>query len=81
MSLISRILIGLAIAAVGVFMVLRTSYVLDFFGSVDWADRYLGSTSLFYKLLGIVLALVGFIVMTNMWDAFLMATLGSVIPK
>lgn len=76
MSLIVQILIGIAIAAVGVFFVLRTADVLDFLGPVDWAEQHLGGSSMFYKLLGIVISLIGFIVATDLWDAFLSATLG-----
>ena len=74
-----RILIGLVIAGAGTFFVLKTTAVLDTFGSVDWAEQKLGGggSRLFYKLLGIVFILIGFIVMTDMWNAFLEATLGS----
>jgi hypothetical protein len=40
-----------------------------------------GGTNLFYKLLGVVFCLIGFLVMTNLWTAFLQATLGSLFPK
>lgn len=75
--MILRILIGIAITSVGVFFVLRTATILDMFGGVDWAERHLGGSRLFYKLLGIVFIFLGLIVATNMWDALLNATLGS----
>lgn len=77
MNLLIHILIGVAVAAVGVFFVVKTPVILDFFGGVDWAERHLGGSRLFYKLLGIVFILIGLIVATNMWDALLNATLGS----
>ncbi len=77
MSLIFQILIGVAIAAVGAFFVVKTPVILDFFGGVDWAERHLGGSRLFYKLLGIVFIVLGLIVATDMWDALLNATLGS----
>jgi len=82
MGFILRVLLGLGIVAVGTFFVIRTRSVYDFFGSVDFAERYLGGggTTLFYKLLGIVFCLLGFLVATNMWNAFLQATLGSLFP-
>ncbi len=76
MSFIVQLLIGIAIAAVGVFFVLRTRDVLDFLGPIDWAEQHLGGSTMFYKLLGIVVSLIGFIVATDLWDAFLNATLG-----
>ena len=82
MGLILRVLLGLVIVVVGAFFVIRTRTIVDFFGSVDFAERYLGGggTNLFYKLLGIVFCLVGFLVATNLWSAFLQATLGSLFP-
>lgn len=82
MELVLRILLGLVIVAVGVFFVIRTRNIVDFFGSVDFAEKYLGGggTNLFYKLLGIVFCLVGFLVATNLWSAFMQATLGSLFP-
>jgi hypothetical protein len=76
MSFIVQLFIGIAIAAVGVFFVLRTRDVLDFLGPIDWAEQHLGGSTMFYKLLGIVVSLIGFIVATDLWDAFLNATIG-----
>jgi hypothetical protein len=78
-----RILVGLLVLAVGAFAVIRTRYILDFFGTIDWAEAKLGGggSNLMYKVIGIILCLIGIIVATNLWDAFLQATLGSVLPK
>jgi hypothetical protein len=83
MNFIERVLVGLAIAAVGLFFTIKTSSIVDMFGSVDWAEQKLGGggTNLFYKLLGIAVTLIGFIVATNFWNALLEATLGSILPK
>ncbi|MBU2612875.1 hypothetical protein KJ925_00250 [Patescibacteria group bacterium] len=80
MGIFLRTLIGLAIASAGTFMVLKTRVILGFFGPVAWADAKLGGggSNLFYKLIGIVIALIGFLVATNLWEAFLQATLGSI---
>jgi hypothetical protein len=76
MTFFIHLLIGIALAAVGVAFVMRTRDILDFFGPIDWAEQHLGGSSMFYKLLGIVLCLIGFIVATDLWDAFLNATIG-----
>ena len=76
MTFFIHLLIGIAIAAVGVVFVMRTRDILDFFGPIDWAEQHLGGSSMFYKLLGVVLCLIGFIVATDLWDAFLNATIG-----
>lgn len=81
MSLPFQIATGVLIVGVGVFFVMKTEVILDFFGSVDWAEQHLGGTRLFYKLLGILFIVIGLIVATDMWNAFLNATIGSIFPK
>jgi hypothetical protein len=83
MNIFFRILIGLLIAGVGTYFVLRTQTILGFFGPVAWAEAKLGGggTRLFYKLIGLVLIFTGFMVATNLWGAFLEATLGSLFPR
>lgn len=75
----TRILIGLILVVVGALMVIKTSKFHDFFGEMPWTYKYLGAggTRLMYKFIGLILCFVGFMVMTNLWNAFLNATLGS----
>ncbi len=77
-----RILWGLLIALFGLSLTLRTHWYIDFLGPLDWLEYKLGpgGTRLAYKLLGTVMVLIGFLVMTNLWSAFLNASLGAVIP-
>jgi hypothetical protein len=83
MAILFRILEGIAISAFGLFLTLKAQVMIDFLGPMDWADQKFGGggTRLVYKLVGIVITLVGFFVMTNLWDAFLQATLGSFFPS
>ena len=83
MNLFLRIIIGLGIATVGSFIVIRTRSFADFFGMIEWAEAKLGAggTYLMYKVIGIVLAFIGIIVATNLWDWFLQVTLGSLLPQ
>jgi hypothetical protein len=82
MGIILRILIGLVVAAGGAFMTIRTRKIIDFFGPISWIEQKVGfgSSALFYKLFGIAIALIGFLIATNLWDAFLQATLGGLFP-
>ncbi|MBU2566830.1 hypothetical protein KKG46_04720 [Patescibacteria group bacterium] len=75
----TRIIIGLVLVVFGAILVIKTNGFMDFFGSMDWADRYLGGggSRLMYKLLGILASIIGFMVMFDLWDNFLNATLGS----
>ncbi len=83
MGIFLRILIGLAITAIGAFMVIRTTKFVDFFGAIEWAEAKLGGggTYLLYKVMGIIAAFIGIIVATNLWDWFLQVTLGSLFPR
>ncbi len=83
MNIFLRIILGLGIAAIGFVFVWKTRKFIEFFGSIPWADAKLGGggTALTYKFIGIVLIFVGFMVATDLWGAFLEATLGSIFPK
>lgn len=77
--MITRILIGIILAAIGFIFVWKTRKFMEFFGSIPWADAKLGGggTQIVYKTLGILMILIGFLWATNLWEAFLNATLGS----
>lgn len=74
-----RILIGLLMVGAGFLVVWKTRNIEDMFGPIDWAEAKLGGggTNMMYKFIGVVVIFVGFMVMTNLWNAFLEATLGS----
>lgn len=75
----TRILIGLVLVILGFIIVWKTRKFIEFFGTSAWAETKLGGggTSLLYKGIGIVLIFIGFMWATNLWSAFLEATLGS----
>ncbi|MFA6161106.1 MAG: hypothetical protein WCT54_05080 [Patescibacteria group bacterium] len=75
----TQILIGLVLVAVGATITIKANTVYDWFGSMDFADKYLGAggSRLMYRMIGIILCLIGFMVATNLWSSFLHATLGS----
>lgn len=77
--MLGRIIGGLLCVGIGFVIVWKTRKFIDAFGGIDWADRKFGGggTALMYKMIGIIVILVGFLWLTNMWDAFLNATLGS----
>lgn len=82
-AIILRVILGLAITTAGAFFVIKTRYVLDFFGPISWAEQKLGGggSALMYKVIGLIFCFVGFMVATNLWNAFLQATLGSFLPQ
>lgn len=79
MGIFLRIIIGVVVVAIGAFFVIRTRTLLEFFGPIGWAEAKLGGggSNLMYKMIGIVVCFIGFMVATNLWNAFLQATLGS----
>lgn len=80
--LILRLLIGFALIAFGFVIVWKTRAFIDTFGHIDWADQKLGGggTQIMYKVIGIFLIFIGFLWAFNLWNAFLQATLGSILP-
>jgi len=65
-----RILLGIVIVIVGYLMAAKTHWFLDMLGPVEWAERHFvsGGSRFFYKLLGIAIILIGFIVIANLYD-------------
>ncbi len=57
--------VALLVIIVGVFFVIKTEWILNSFGTSDWAEEHLGTSGgsrLFYKLIGVTfifLALTG----------------------
>lgn len=65
-----RILIGFLVAGLGFLMVWKTEWFQSMLGYVDWAEKTFGGggTRFFYKLLGITIIVIGFLVVTNLFD-------------
>lgn len=70
--MITRILIGFLISTVGVLMAWKTTWALQLFGRLPFAERTFGpgGTRLYYKLLGVLVTIFGFIIITNLFEVF-----------
>lgn len=68
MNPILRVLLGIAVMAVGGGIVYKTDLLRSWLGNVDWAEEHLGSggTRLFYKLAGVMVCFIGIMITTNM---------------
>ena len=65
-------LLGLVLACVGFLMIYKNPAFMEFFDRVDWAERNLsGGTRSFYKLLGLIFILLGFVWLTGLGNTFL----------
>jgi hypothetical protein len=78
--MLSRILIGLVLVAIGFLFVWKTRKIIETFGTSDWAETKIGGggTSLLYKGIGLLVIFIGFMWATDLWNAFLEATLGPI---
>lgn len=74
-----RYFIGVIMVIIGVFLVIKTQWFIENFGTNAWAEDKLGTsggTRLLDKLLGILSIFLGFLVLTNMIQGFIMGTIG-----
>ncbi|MEK7131550.1 MAG: hypothetical protein AAB797_02335 [Patescibacteria group bacterium] len=79
-----RYIIGIIMVLVGVFLILKTEWFIQNFGTNAWAEEHLGSnggTRLMYKLIGIVFIFFGFLAITNMIEGFLVGTVGKIFVR
>lgn len=68
------IIVGLLMAAAGAFLVIKTEWLMSNFGRIAWFEEKLGSeggSRLGYKLIGLILIVLGIIFMTGSGNTFL----------
>ena len=78
-AIIGRVIGGLAAVAFGTLLIVKTEWFLQNFGTIEWAEQHLGTsggTRMFYKLIGLGIIFIGFIIATGMLSGFLMGTVG-----
>ena len=54
---------------IGALLTIKSDWFLNNFGRVEWAERYLGTeggSRLFYKLLGLIIVLIAFLIITGL---------------
>jgi hypothetical protein len=76
-------IIGAVLVVVGALLVIKSEWFLQNFGTVSWAEQHLGvngGSRLFYKLIGLLIVIIGFMLITNLFGAFLQGTIGKVFP-
>ncbi|MBI4598918.1 hypothetical protein HY734_01830 [Candidatus Uhrbacteria bacterium] len=68
MSPLARIPLGLLVIAVGVHMVWKTDFYLDFSGPIDFAEQKFGpgGTRTYLKLFGVGVCFIGMAIATNL---------------
>ena len=71
-----RYIFGFIAIAVGFLMIWKSEWLLNQFGRIAWAEEKLGAdggTRLFYKLLGVCVILIAFLVMGGFIEGILLA--------
>jgi len=79
-----KYIFGILFIGVGFLFVWKTEWFMENFGRIAWAEEKLdveGGSRIAYKLIGIALIFIGFLLITNMWEGFLMATLGKIFIR
>lgn len=73
-----RVIIGLLVVGVGFLAVRYANWIVANFGSMAWAEKHLGigGSRLGWRLIGIGIILVGFLVTTNMATALVWLVFG-----
>jgi len=77
-------IIGIICVLVGSLLILKTEWFFENFGTIAWAEENLGTSGgsrLMYKLIGLVAIFIGFLLVTNMFQGFIMGTLGKIFVK
>lgn len=67
--------LGLIILTVGVAIVAKSEWLINNFGRIGFFEQHLGTSGgsrLGYKLAGLIVVFVGFLVLTNMIGGFIM---------
>ena len=71
-----RYLFGFFAIAVGFLIIWKSEWMLVNFGRIDWAEQHIGSdggTRIFYKLLGVCIILIAFLIMGGFIEGILLA--------
>lgn len=69
-------LLGLVLLAIGFFMVWKTNLFLQWFGDIGEMLGFVNANWLSWKVLGMLLMILGFLLATNLLQLFLQVTLG-----
>jgi len=79
-----RYFVGILIITVSVFLIIKTEWFIQNFGTNAWAEEHMGTSGgsrLMYKLVGLIGIFIAFLLITNMFQGFLMGTLGKILIR
>lgn len=70
---------ALAMVALGALFVIKTEWLIETFGTSEWAESKMGTsggTRLMYKLMGIAIIFLSLMGLTGQLGGFIMGTVG-----
>lgn len=80
---VGRIIFGLIMVVIGAVFVIYANKFYDAIGPIPWAEEHLGTeggSRLMYKLIGIGISIVGFLIMTNLLANILLGIIKALFP-
>ncbi len=81
--MIGRIILGLLVVVAGAAVTIKAEWIYQNIGGIPSAEKYLGTeggSRLAYKLIGIIVSIVGFLIMTNLIEGVLKGFADLIIP-
>ncbi|MFA6475411.1 MAG: hypothetical protein WCV88_04420 [Patescibacteria group bacterium] len=66
--MLTRFLVGIGMIMAGAFLIIKTELMVSWFGRIGWAEEKLGAeggTRIFYKIIGMVLIVLAFMIMSG----------------
>lgn len=79
-----RIVAGILLVALGAALVIKAEWFYQNFGEIGWAQAHLGAeggSRLMYKLIGLALVIIGFLVMTGLIGGILLSVFKPILPQ
>ena len=79
-----RFVIGIVAVLAGLGLIIKTEWLIQNFGASAWAESKFGTAGgsrLFYKLIGLALIFVGFLLITGLFQGFLEGTAGKIFIR
>jgi len=67
-----KFIYGFLVIGIGVLLIMKTEWLVENFGRLDWAEQHLGTeggTRVFYKLFGAAIIIISFLAMMGIFNA------------
>lgn len=74
-----KYVLGIIVIAVGIFMIIKTEWIVENFGTSDWAEANMGTSGgsrLLYKLIGLAFIFGSMMMMTGMLGEIFISIFG-----